>query len=104
VILTQYGAEVVTAKSAEEALENLSLNLPHVLVSDIGMPGSDGYELIRQVRNYSPARRLQAVALTAYARKEDRERAFSEGFNDYLSKPVEASELIKIVARLNRRG
>ncbi len=104
VILAQYGAEVVTAESAEEALENLSLSLPHVLVSDIGMPGSDGYELIRRVRNYPPAGNLYAVALTAYARKEDRERALSEGFNDYLSKPVEASELIKIVARLNRRG
>jgi PAS domain S-box-containing protein len=104
VILGQYGAEVITAESAEEALNNLSLSLPHVLVSDIGMPGSDGYELIRRVRNYPPASRLHAVALTAYAGKEDRERALSEGFNDYLSKPVEASELIEIVARLNGRG
>jgi CheY-like chemotaxis protein len=73
-------------------------------VSDIGMPGGDGYELIRRVRNYPPASSLHAVALTAYAGKEDRERALSEGFNDYLSKPVEASELIKIVARLNGKG
>ena len=104
VILAQYGAEVITAESTEEALENLSLNLPNVLVSDIGMPGSDGYELIRRVRNYPPASRLHAVALTAYAGKEDRERALSEGFNDHLAKPVEATELIKIVARLKGKG
>lgn len=99
-ILSCSGAEVVTAESVEFALKVLDENIPHVLVSDIGMPGRDGYELIKEIRNSVPTSALPAVALTAYARKDDRVRALAEGFDDYLAKPVETAELIKVIARI----
>ncbi len=104
VMLCRYGAEVVTVESVELALNALGENMPHVLVSDIGMPVCDGYELIRRIRNSEPTVALPTVALTAYARKDDRTRALSAGFDDYLAKPVDTAELIKIVARLSDKS
>ena len=76
--------------------------LPDVLVSDIGMPQEDGYELIRKVRASEAGRGTQipAVALTAYARNEDRTRAIAEGFQMHMSKPVQLAELAELVANL----
>ena len=74
-----------------------------VLVSDIGMPGRDGYELIRTVRQgEAPGQRMPAVALTAYARHEDRNVALAEGFDEHVAKPVDAGALIGTIARLVR--
>jgi CheY-like chemotaxis protein len=81
------------------------MNAPDVLVSDIGMPEEDGYSLIRKVRRelkMSPAS-LPAIALTAYARTEDRTRAILAGFQAHVAKPVEPDELVIVVAGLGGR-
>ncbi|MDB4932829.1 MAG: Chemotaxis protein methyltransferase CheR, partial [Myxococcaceae bacterium] len=99
-ILEQCNAVVTTASSAGEAFALLRAAPPDVLLSDIGMPGEDGYALIRRVRALSPAQggRTPAVALTAFARMEDRTRALMEGFSSHLAKPVEPQELLAVVA------
>jgi signal transduction histidine kinase/ActR/RegA family two-component response regulator len=105
-ILEQQGAEVSTAGSAKEALALLREELPDALICDIGMPDDDGYELIRQIRSRprNAGGNLPAIALTAYARDEDRERALQAGFDGYLAKPVEPGELIYVVAKAARRN
>jgi PAS domain S-box-containing protein len=99
-VLAHYGAEVTTAASVEEALLALVGSVPNVLVSDVGMPGEDGYALIRQVRALETDRglRIPAVALTAYARVEDRHRALRAGFARHLAKPVEPLELVSVIS------
>jgi signal transduction histidine kinase/ActR/RegA family two-component response regulator len=102
-ILATRGAEVHEAASGEEALELLEEVEPDVLVSDIAMPGMDGYTLIRKIRDQAAqASRAApvALALTAFARSEDRTRALLAGYQAHLSKPVEPSELVATVARL----
>lgn len=105
-ILRQREAEVITAASVAEALEALERSRPDVLVSDIGMPGQDGYELIRKVRALGPERggQIPAVALTARAGLEDRMRLFSAGYQMHVPKPVEPAELVNVVASLIGRG
>ena len=95
-------AVVSTAASAAEALSILQAERPDVLVSDVGMPDDDGYALIRAVRALPADRggRTPAIALTAYARAEDRVRAVVAGFQHHLSKPIEPVELIVLVASL----
>jgi PAS domain S-box-containing protein len=103
-ILTTCGAVVQACGSAHEALETVRSWRPDVLVSDIAMPGEDGYWLIEQVRALSPDRggAVPAVALTAYVRMEDRLRVLAAGFEQYLPKPVEPTELRAIVASVAR--
>jgi CheY-like chemotaxis protein len=99
-ILTRAGAEVRTCGSAAEALGVLLEWRPDILVSDIEMPGEDGYALIRQVRAL-PAESggtTPAIALTAYGRSQDRLRSVSAGFNMHVPKPVDPGELTAIVA------
>lgn len=98
-ILVESGAEVTTAPSADLALRALQQRPQHVLISDIGMPGCDGYELIHAVRRSHDAN-IRAAALTAYARPEDRARALSAGYEAHIAKPVEPLMLIDAVARL----
>jgi PAS domain S-box-containing protein len=101
----QCGAEVTTAASASEALALLLETRPDVLISDIGMPDEDGYELISKVRALSveSGGKIPAVALTAYARAEDRLRALRAGYQMHVPKPVELAELVAIVSRLTER-
>jgi len=100
-VLTACRAEVSAAASAAEALEVLRAWRPDVLVSDIGMPEVDGYELIRRVRAIeSEAGRIPAAALTAYVRDGDRRSALEAGFQVHLPKPVEPAELVRVVAGL----
>ncbi|HEY0547247.1 MAG TPA: ATP-binding protein [Pyrinomonadaceae bacterium] len=101
-MLKSYAAEVTTAASVREALTGLESAWPDVLVSDIGMPLEDGYDLIREVRRIETerGRHVPAIALTAYTREEDRARSLAEGFEEYLPKPVEPSELVETIARL----
>jgi PAS domain S-box-containing protein len=107
-ILNQSDADIRTAGSTREALAILSRSSewqPDVLVSDIEMPGADGYALIRQVRAADAERggRLPAVALTAYARVEDRMRALAAGFQTHMAKPVEPADLLTVLAGLTGR-
>ncbi|HVG34767.1 MAG TPA: PAS domain S-box protein [Pyrinomonadaceae bacterium] len=104
-VLMQCGAETLTASSAVEALSVIEKERPDLLVCDIGMPGEDGYALIGRVRALAAERGggVPAVALTAYAREEDRRRALDAGFQVHVSKPIEPSELVQVVARLAGR-
>jgi CheY-like chemotaxis protein len=103
------GAEVIAASSAAEAVEALAhatnVSMPDVLVSDIGMPGEDGFDLISKIRAMGPERggNIPAIALTAYARAEDRTRVLAAGFQRHVAKPVEPSSLAGAVASLARR-
>ncbi|MDQ3687975.1 MAG: PAS domain S-box protein [Acidobacteriota bacterium] len=104
-MLTGRGAEVVVARSAEEALAEIERSPFDLLISDIGMSGVDGYELLSRVRNLPAASggRILAVALTAYARTEDRLRALRAGFQMHVPKPVDSAELIAVVSSLTAR-
>jgi CheY-like chemotaxis protein len=104
--LRQYGADVRVAASADEALGALTSDCPDVLVSDIEMPDTSGYELIRRLRQSDnlELRRLPAVALTAYARTEDRVKALVGGFQSHVPKPVEPAELVTVIASLAQRA
>jgi PAS domain S-box-containing protein len=105
IVLRGAGAEVVTAATAAEALTMIDRQPPDVLISDIGMPDQDGYDLIREVRRRGDARaRLPALALTAYARHEDRERVLAAGYHLYVAKPVDPEALTRDVARLAGRA
>jgi CheY-like chemotaxis protein len=102
-VLGDSQAQVAAAPSVEAALATLGAFNPHVLISDVSMPGRDGYELIRAVRSTTGPEDLPAAALTAYARPEDAARAREAGFQMHLSKPVEPYELVKLVAQLAGR-
>jgi CheY-like chemotaxis protein/anti-sigma regulatory factor (Ser/Thr protein kinase) len=99
-------AEVITAGSADDAVVLVEREHPHVLVSDIGMPGADGFELLRRVRALGPDRggTLPAIALTAFARSVDRTRALRAGFLVHVSKPVDPSELVATIASVAGRA
>ncbi|BAS58902.1 MULTISPECIES: response regulator [Leptolyngbya] len=96
-MLEDEGAIVTVAPNAKEALSLLERELPKLLVSDVAMPEMDGFELIGRVRELPKGETLPAIALTAYAREEDRQAALRSGFNDYLTKPVDPLELIRLV-------
>jgi CheY-like chemotaxis protein len=103
-VLQSCDAHVLCAASATEALDALLRHRPSILLADIGMPGEDGLSLISRVRAL-PAEKggqIPAVALTAYARPEDRLRSLRAGFQKHMVKPVETSELIAVVADLTR--
>jgi len=103
-ILQDCGAEVALAATAPEALEQLQRQRPQVLVSDIGMPEVDGFQLIRQVRSLQDAAlaEVPALALTAFTRAQDEQRAVAEGYDRFLRKPVEAGEFVEAVAAAAR--
>jgi CheY-like chemotaxis protein len=104
-VLTVNGAQVHAANSAREALAMLGSLKPDVIVSDIGMPDEDGYSLVRKIRAL-PAEhggKTPAIALTAYARAEDAERAFAAGYQLHISKPVDPAHLAAMVARVGGR-
>ncbi|OCQ88965.1 ATPase [Nostoc sp. MBR 210] len=101
-VLQKCQAQVKTVSSVPEALQMIAQWQPDVLVSDIGMPGEDGYSLIRQLRSQPPEQggKIPAAALTAYARGEDRMRVIQAGFQLHLPKPIEPAELATVVASL----
>jgi CheY-like chemotaxis protein len=100
-ILEGRGALTECAPNAQEALKVLSKDEFDVFLSDIGMPTVDGYELIRRVRRMeSPSGRIPAIAVTAYARPEDRQRALLAGYQMHLCKPIETAELVAGIASL----
>ncbi len=87
--------------SADEALERLKGDSPDILISDIGMPDIDGYQLMRRLRAMEPKRtRLPALALTAFARPDDRKQAILAGYQAHLAKPFDVAEFVIVVAGL----
>jgi signal transduction histidine kinase/ActR/RegA family two-component response regulator len=104
-VLRDCGAQVLTASSAAEALASFQRHRPHLLLSDIGMPGRDGYQLIGDIRRLAAHNGgdTPAIALTAFARSEDRTRAMLAGYQVHLSKPVEPHELVATVASITGR-
>ncbi len=105
-MLKRYGARVTSTKSAAEALDVFSKELPDVLISDIGMPDQDGYDLIRKLRGLPAEKGGQtpAIALTGYASRKDREHALAAGYHKHMAKPIEQSEMIAAIASLIGRS
>jgi PAS domain S-box-containing protein len=105
-VLKAHGADVLAVGSAGEALSIFAEYRPHVVLSDIGMPGEDGYSLIGKIRALPPGYGADtpAAALTAFARAEDRTKALQHGFQMHLAKPVDPAELLAVVASLARPG
>jgi CheY-like chemotaxis protein len=104
-ILGSAGCRVVAVGSAAEAIEAFDASPPEVLVSDIGMPGEDGYSLLRKIRLRRPAQggKVPAIAISAYAREEDRIRSLAAGFQIHIAKPFEPSEVLAAVGRMAAR-
>jgi PAS domain S-box-containing protein len=98
--LAAAGADVIEAASTAEALDRLATDVPDLLLADLGLPGEDGYTLLQRVRTLAScdAASLPAIALTAYARAADRERAFGAGFVQYVVKPVDPEDLVNVIA------
>jgi len=105
-MLKRHGARVTSTKSAAEALEAVANEAPDVLISDIGMPDQDGYQLIRSLRALPAEKggKIPAIALTGYASRKDRERALSSGYHQHMAKPIEQADLINAIAALIGRG
>lgn len=103
-ILHECGARVVAVESAQDALSCIENELPNIILSDIGMRGENGYDLIKQIRSLPPEKggTIPAVALTAYAGPSDRRRALVAGFHVHLAKPVEPDELLAVIKSLGR--
>jgi CheY-like chemotaxis protein len=99
-VLTSRRADVQTASSVAEALVLFNASRPDIILSDIGMPDRDGYELIRSLRALPSGKTVPAAALTALARSEDRMRALNAGYQAHVSKPVAPAELIAVVRSL----
>jgi PAS domain S-box-containing protein len=105
IALAQHGATVTAVESVAAARDALARVTPHVLLSDIGMRGEDGYTLIREIRRRGDeVRILPSVALTAYAGVEDRRRALREGYDVHLAKPIDPDELVAVVTELAPHG
>ena len=107
-VLEAAGADVMTAASTRDALDRIAAAMPDLLLADLGLPDEDGYTLLKRIRAIPipQAEALPAVALTAYARATDRDRALAAGFVDYIVKPVDPRELVRVIAAVidGRRG
>jgi CheY-like chemotaxis protein len=106
ILLRSHGALVATAESAEDAMAALDRQAPELLISDIGMPHADGYQLMRNIRKSAPEpwRSIPAIALTAFARAEDAAKARDAGFHTHLAKPVEPVRLVASIVALVNKG
>jgi CheY-like chemotaxis protein len=103
-LLEECGAEVVTAESASQALELVTRYSPNLVISDVGMPEVDGYEFLRKLRKSDHvSATVPAIALTAFARSEDRTRALRAGYIHHVAKPIEPSELLATIAAVSGR-
>lgn len=103
-ILAYSGAATMTAPGARAALALLEQEVPDVIVSDVGMPDVDGFELMRRIRRRAATAAIPAIALTAFTRQDDRVKALQAGFTDYLAKPVEPAALADAIRRAVARG
>lgn len=100
ILFQEYEAEIIAVASASEAMAALEQLRPDILISDIKMPGEDGYSLICKVRNLDGKRggQIPGIALSAYAGEEDRARALSAGFQEYVTKPIDIDQFAAVVA------
>jgi CheY-like chemotaxis protein len=103
IALAQFGAEVNACATAQAALAGLEKFCPHVLICDIGMPEMDGYKLIKKIRSLpsTQGKQIPAIALTAYARDEERQQALNHGFHQHMAKPFDPNQLVMAVADLH---
>ena len=101
-VLEKHGAEVITVDCGARALREIAREKPDVIVSDIGMAGQNGYELIKAIRSLDPDKggHIPTIALTAYAGASDRRRALLAGFQTHLPKPVEPDDLLAVILSL----
>jgi CheY-like chemotaxis protein len=101
-VLSGAGAQVLAARTADEALALVQSHRPQLVISDIGMPDKDGYQLMRELRRMPVASggRTPALALTAFARSEDRTRALLAGYQGHMAKPIEPRELVLMIGSL----
>ena len=103
--LTRHGAEVKASDSASAALQLIKEWKPHVVVSDIGLPGMDGYDFVRQLREIeADGERIPAIAVTGYAGAIDESKALDAGYEVHLSKPIELNKLVTVIAKVSRRA
>ena len=93
---------MTTAASAQAAFDTLQQSVPALLIADVGMPGQDGISMIREIRRLPPDRggRVPAIALSAYARAEDRSTALRAGFSDFVAKPARPEDVLRAVQQL----
>jgi CheY-like chemotaxis protein len=98
-LLEQYGIETFAVESAAKAYAEISRNPPDILISDVGMPGEDGFELIKKIRQLPPENggNVPAIALTGYVSRQDRAHALSIGYQEHLAKPVDTEKLLELV-------
>ena len=101
-LLSSYHAEVRTAESVATALILYQAWAPELLISDLGMPDADGYDLIRNIHTFPYGLLRKAIAITGFSRDEDRERALAAGYDIFLTKPVEIEQLISLIAKINQ--
>lgn len=99
-ILEQEGATLIAVASAAEAMEVLSQTTPDLIISDIGMPETDGYTLIEQIRDLPQGKNIPAIAFTAYANEIDRQYSLNAGYQKHLCKPIIIPELIAAITEL----
>ena len=104
-VLQQHGATVKLEASARDAIATLTQSQPDIILNDLGMPEIDGYSLMRQIRALTPGRggQIPAIALTAYTGETYHQQVLAAGFQKYLTKPIEPSELVTAIARLAKR-
>jgi two-component system, chemotaxis family, CheB/CheR fusion protein len=100
VLLTHAGYEVITASSAASAISSAQQDQFDVIISDIGMPQMNGYELARELRGMPNYESVPMVALTGYSKFDDRQRSLDAGFNAHLTKPIEPRELLDLIEQL----
>jgi len=101
-LLTHCRATVFTAASAQAAVDAIGRSVPTLVIADIGMPGQDGISMMREIRRLPPERggRVPAIALSAYARAEDRSSALRAGFSDFVAKPARPEDVLRAVQQL----
>jgi len=97
-VLEGAGARVLSASTAQEAVDLATDVRPEVLVADVGLPGEDGYSLLARIRAMVPE--IPALALTAYARASDRDRAMAAGFQQHVVKPADPEQLLRVIVAL----
>ena len=96
-IFKREGAKVTTAASDAEALQEAVMNRPHIIISDIGMPETDGYQLLEQLRLIPGLTQVPAIAISGYASEEDRERALAVGYMALVPKPIDVDILFTLI-------